>query len=495
MKKSILLITVLLATISLIGQTTFFTKFDNNLNYWPKDIYMLADGNILCSTFSWESPSSPGKSHLYLFNGFGDTLKSMTYPCTSNLQLELKCIIEKDNQIYVFGYGTKDLIPFVCMKAFDYNLNEITEYDFSLDESICTGGVFNGIRAKQLDSTFLLCGSVSSNILATPFYIEISFDGEEICSAYDTQATAPLFVYDFYKKPGTEQLYTFSTTFENSGPVRFLFTKYDTLMNVISENEVSDNFRQYFTSIPVSNVFNTTFYVAGNERDSAAFSEATHFGIYKISTEGVLLDKYLHYNLQDTSTQVALYNSLSILPDDNLVICTSFNVGFPYIIQQEPSYIMLYKFSPELDLLWQRYIGGEGMYEAYAMRTTPEGGILVTGCFSETPPNGSTKKEFFILQTDGNGLFTGMDDDQVKITSSEAIVFPNPARGFVNIEFSQVYQTARFQLLDIGGKMVLEKQLTTNRQSINISAIPAGTYVYRIFNEKGLDERGKVVVE
>jgi hypothetical protein len=49
--------------------------------------------------------------------------------------------------------------------------------------------------------------------------------------------------------------------------------------------------------------------------------------------------------------------------------------------------------------------------------------------------------------------------------------------------------------MDIGGKVVLEKELGTNYQSINISTIPAGTYVYRIFNKEGLDERGKVVVE
>ena len=58
-----------------------------------------------------------------------------------------------------------------------------------------------------------------------------------------------------------------------------------------------------------------------------------------------------------------------------------------------------------------------------------------------------------------------------------------------------LYKKATFRLMDISRKLVLEKQLTANRQSINILAIPAGTYVYRIFNEKGLDERGKVVVE
>jgi hypothetical protein len=48
--------------------------------------------------------------------------------------------------------------------------------------------------------------------------------------------------------------------------------------------------------------------------------------------------------------------------------------------------------------------------------------------------------------------------------------------------------------MDIGGKLILEKKLSANQQAVDISAITAGTYVYRIFNNKGLDERGKVVV-
>ena len=204
---------------------------------------------------------------------------------------------------------------------------------------------------------------------------------------------------------------------------------------------------------------------------------------------------FIGYNLQDSCTNIAFFNSLGWLDFGSVILCYSFNVLYPGILQQFPSYIRLTKFSANLDLLWDRYIGGKGMYEAYSMRTTPDNGISVVGCYSDTPPNGSTKKEMIIFKTDGNGLFTGLYDDKVKIASREAILFPNPARDIINIEFSMIYYKATFSFTDISGKIVLEKQLTANRQSINISAIPAGTYVYRIFNKKGLDERGKIVVE
>jgi hypothetical protein len=49
--------------------------------------------------------------------------------------------------------------------------------------------------------------------------------------------------------------------------------------------------------------------------------------------------------------------------------------------------------------------------------------------------------------------------------------------------------------MDISGKTVFRTQLTSNRQTIDISALPAGTYLYRISNQKGLEETGKLVVE
>jgi len=65
----------------------------------------------------------------------------------------------------------------------------------------------------------------------------------------------------------------------------------------------------------------------------------------------------------------------------------------------------------------------------------------------------------------------------------------------VNVEFSMLYSKATFSLTDISGKTAIVKQLTANRQTADISAIPTGTYVYRIFSNDGLDERGKILVE
>ncbi len=115
-------------------------------------------------------------------------------------------------------------------------------------------------------------------------------------------------------------------------------------------------------------------------------------------------------------------------------------------------------------------------------------------------PSAYSMMDNVLFYYEKNGFGCGNPDTlTVSINEQQELnnfnISPNPASDIINIEFSRFYQTASFQLMDISGKVVLKKQLNTNYQSISISAIPAGTYVYRIFNKEGLDERGKVVVE
>ncbi len=165
-----------------------------------------------------------------------------------------------------------------------------------------------------------------------------------------------------------------------------------------------------------------------------------------------------------------------------------------YPWQDTPTWIQVTKLDLDLNLEVQYFYGGDALYYSTCIVSTDDGGVLITGNTWNYNIPGIQQHDIFALKLNSDGLIVDVPEN-APWQATEAILYPNPARKLVNIEFSQLYQTANFQLMDIGGKMVLEKQLTANRQSINISAIPAGTYVYRIFNEKGLDERGKVVVE
>lgn len=61
-------------------------------------------------------------------------------------------------------------------------------------------------------------------------------------------------------------------------------------------------------------------------------------------------------------------------------------------------------------------------------------------------------------------------------------VFPNPARDFLQINTDTPLQTSLF---DLTGRQVLQQTNIENSAQLNISAIPAGTYVLRSITSEG----------
>ncbi|MDB5280976.1 MAG: hypothetical protein JWO06_51 [Bacteroidota bacterium] len=129
----------------------------------------------------------------------------------------------------------------------------------------------------------------------------------------------------------------------------------------------------------------------------------------------------------------------------------------------------------------------------YSLSPPPKGGI--------TPLNAQHK----IIYTAGSGCIYGNNgvtglhkskriQDEPKSTSSVLwSIYPNPARNILNI-FSAVEMEATVRLFDIEGKLVLMQKLEGNNNTINVSNLPAGNYVYWIGNDQFTMMKDKVVI-
>ena len=200
------------------------------------------------------------------------------------------------------------------------------------------------------------------------------------------------------------------------------------------------------------------------------------------------------YNHPDTILYGGFGTNTAIV-NDTIFITGIYNIdpfGVPW--QNTPTWIQITRLDMELNILSHYFYGGDAMYIPYCIIPTLDDGVFVTGYMWDYNIPNNQQHDIFALKLNSDGLIVNIPEEATW-QAGEAIVFPNPADDIVNVEFSMLYSTAIFSLTDITGKTALEKQLTANRQSVNISAIPAGTYVFRIFNKNGLDERGKLVVE
>ena len=75
-------------------------------------------------------------------------------------------------------------------------------------------------------------------------------------------------------------------------------------------------------------------------------------------------------------------------------------------------------------------------------------------------------------------------------------MFPNPTTSFLTIQSENNFpeQTA-FQLFDITGRMVLQKQLTQKNTQLDVSGMSKGMYLYNIFSSKQKLGSGKLVIQ
>ncbi|OYT14453.1 MAG: hypothetical protein B7C24_18280 [Bacteroidetes bacterium 4572_77] len=122
------------------------------------------------------------------------------------------------------------------------------------------------------------------------------------------------------------------------------------------------------------------------------------------------------------------------------------NFGYFGQDQYYSNYVSLVIMDTSLNILEQRFYGGDGNYMLNSIKVTPEGDVLLLGHCSDVGPN---VWNTFILKVDGDGLLTSSNSN-MQIPIKNAIVLPNPGRNYLELHTAEY--PAEFLLYDINGK-------------------------------------------
>ena len=152
--------------------------------------------------------------------------------------------------------------------------------------------------------------------------------------------------------------------------------------------------------------------------------------------------------------------------------------------------IFIVKYDPNGNVIWAKSAGGDYSDEGKSITTDITGNVYLTGNFnSPTLAFGNTTL-----------IRNGMDDIFVARlnTSSNAVpeypneseisTYPNPATDELTITiptYSAVNRTT-LELFDIYGKLLKSVTVTGNTTTVDISGYPAGVYVVRFMDNKGV---------
>lgn len=497
MKKYIVLILFGLSFVS-FAQESFLVKTEGSNDFnLPSEILIKPDGNMLFLVNSIDEIDNTYAGDIHEVNLQGEVMQRITFDDSAIRYPLYYGMLNIEDTLYVIGCGETDdasELPMILMHKLDMQLNILASYANLIELS--------GFKKFQMGAKYIYNGSeiegfggfgFGSSGGRRPFFIQISKTGEVLRLIEDNDSNGVTLFNDYFNRPSDDGYNVFHIHFNdpNHTSGTYLY-QYNKQLGIENRLLLPNNLIGYMSVLPIDE---STFYLSALYLE---FFGITWFrlGLRKMQTDGTVLDEFMYDMQGDTAVHPAYEMAIDTCQDGSIILCGINNLKNQLIHQSEPASILLFKLNKNLDVKWQRYIGADdGKYDAFSVQVTPEDDIVVLGAFDTIPVTNLHYNRPMFIRTNSDGLITGLIEPNSHFYSKEAIVYPNPTRNFVTVDFSMAYPNALFTLRDISGKVVLESRLSSNRQEVDISELAPGAYVYSIYNSKGLNESGKLVVE
>jgi hypothetical protein len=115
---------------------------------------------------------------------------------------------------------------------------------------------------------------------------------------------------------------------------------------------------------------------------------------------------------------------------------------------------------------------------------------------SYTDDNAPLGNVYYRLRfVDNDGKFSYSTVKQVNLNcrgKNRVLVYPNPAKGLINIVLPVIYEKATIKVLDASGKVVSINENKLAHRSINVSKLPYGSYIVRIITNNEIIDNIKI---
>jgi len=91
----------------------------------------------------------------------------------------------------------------------------------------------------------------------------------------------------------------------------------------------------------------------------------------------------------------------------------------------------------------------------------------------------------------------GIKDDVKKIQVQKKMfdIYPNPTKEIITVKFVSNVEKSNFELFDLQGKTVINKQIDETNNSVHLNQLPNGIYFYKISIDGRLLQTGKLSKE
>ncbi|MBI9036959.1 MAG: T9SS type A sorting domain-containing protein [Bacteroidales bacterium] len=378
-----------------------------------------------------------------------------------------------DSTFLAFGKYNREFAYNLWIASFDLNLNKIFDFKMPIDGDIHMPYIYAIVNNSEnivLASYCTDTGPLDTEI----FVIEITREGEIIREKFFGPSGSGLeLVFELVQlNPLEYRIIKLGNIEKGSGG----YIDLDTNFNIISENQLPYN----MASLSYGSIKFTESKIFYSGKKDFPSTVTTDWDLALISTDynNILIDS-AHFGRTDTVDFPGLHNNLDFTTD-NLIYyggLSNLNMGNPFY-SSIPSWIMLNKLDTNLNIVWQKYYGGDAYYNLWSLLATQDGGCVMAGTKYDHQTQ-NEERDVYILKVNEDGLIAWVHD--IPKVTEEILIYPNPGIDRFFIKTLKVNLT--FELFDSYGRQKIRQKITNQNTTINTSMLNPGIYFYRFINE------------
>jgi len=492
MKKTTFILSIILISISLFSQHTFsltLNEEDNEYNNYfllpvetENEYYIIHKRSRFIDFSDYKRYSS-----ILKISKEGEILNEWKL-VNSDSSISINGFIINKDKVFVFAGERKNSFT---VWELDASFNTIKEkkyvfsnfgnriiyylspkYNFNKTNSYVTGSLYDTI-AYHPKEAFIMKFSQEGDSLDTKI---IQRDNEEFTSINIQSQNS------FLKRDSI----TFSTI---EGEMEHYIYIMNNNMEIIDSSSVSilGQYGEDMLNGEVEILSNDTIVYACDYQDDVYKTRLSTWDTNFNKLNEVLVGK------QDSATYASSGN-LEISKDGNIFLGQKLFPSSNPFPGPFNSWMVLSKFGKNLNLIWEKYYGGDCFYKLISITATEDGGCLLAGDKWFFDTDNSVRAYLLKVDEFGNGPASSINK-QDKIKVSELIIYPNPSKSNLNIRTAVQRIGGEFKMYDISGKQVLMQQITQSITQVNTEHLPIGTYIYKYVHEGKEIESGKWIKE
>jgi len=412
-------------------------------------------------------------AELYKVSYEGDFIDSIRILNPINGKCELFTLLKiSDSSFMAFGKYNDEFVNNLWIVSFDFNLNIINDFKMPIDGDVSplyTYAIVNNRGNVVLAVTYSDTEPMDTEI----FFLEITKECTIIRENFFNPSNGFKLIFDLIQLNPTEYRIV------KLGPIGqfgYHLIDLDTNFNIISENQLP-----YIThSLSYSSIKATNTKIVYSGRINVS-GTTNGYDMALISTDynNNLVDS-TYFGREDTVDLHGIHNNLDFTTD-NLIYyggVSNLNMSNPYY-SSIPSWLMLNKLDTNLNLIWQKYYGGDACYNLWTLLATQDGGCVMGGTKYDHQTQ-NEERDVYILKVNEDGLITWVHN--IPKVTEDILIYPNP--GIDRIYIKTFTTNLIIELFDCYGRKRITQKVTNQNTTLNTSMLNSGIYFYSFINEK-----------